>query len=919
MAKEEFPAGFKREELEAWLSVRPVSWSVALAARASLRILPRLSAIAGSRRARSEIILPVFRANQVAFSWFTGEWDNPRYRASVNSATKSADRAYAMANGAVFAADEDYASASQASAAASAAFVAANAVLSADLTRDDPMRNAALNACDVKGESVQPNLGSLFKQTTAQRDLAAALNWDRHFLQDIERSKAEEANQLMEQTLWPPVGEWKLAPDWAMQLLDSLEEILVAQSEEFWQVWTDWYARRLMGAPINHAEERVWTRDVSFRDWDEGPSIANARIAEIIARIDDQKKLANDNSLELAQKPNVRPDQAVEPLENEASAREEQPVENRAESASLSPEHIRDAVDIVMDDPTEDDRLGRLPFAQLLVDKMNKLREQRGSNDFAVHLHARWGAGKTSILKMMKILMERAPRSHQRWVVVDFNAWEHEQRRPPWWPFVEEVRRSILKSMRKRWAYHRYFSLLLRWWWWELTARFWPVAFLLFSLVLLAVSWPLGGASGEAEPLIERLISGFELDDLMSETAANWTPIAAFFSVLTTGFLTFRNFLFGSEKSAQFYEELSSDPLGRVKRFFSTMVKCGGRPVCVFVDDLDRCQAQYVVMLLEGIQTSFRHRDVAYLVAADRQWIRRSFETEYASFIDMRPDRRSALGYDFLEKIFQISAPVPAMAQRKSDYWKNLVDGEVSKRAQRQSKAKAAGAEIAPGRSTNEKPKEESELATDLNRLVRRMLESVFNQALVALVPGAPTARVILDEIEKARRVYRESRKTTGAIDLEAEIEQAKTEIEKDVVVLEWAESAEASKEGENALMEFEDLLPDNPRVMKRMINAYAVRKATLGIERTVLPQAAIARWTVLEQRFPVVADALIHQPETAKHYGTATEKLLFEEIDEGLHSFISDKTVRRIIAGGKGEQLTVERVEILTRASRTG
>jgi hypothetical protein len=86
-------------------------------------------------------------------------------------------------------------------------------------------------------------------------------------------------------------------------------------------------------------------------------------------------------------------------------------------------------------------------------------------------------------------------------------------------------------------------------------------------------------------------------------------------------------------------------------------------PVCIFIDDLDRCRAEYVVELLAGIQTAFRHNRVFYVVAADRGWIRASFEASYDKFAKSVGSVGQPLGYLFLEKIFQLSMPLPGMGK----------------------------------------------------------------------------------------------------------------------------------------------------------------------------------------------------------------------------------------------------------------
>ena len=80
----------------------------------------------------------------------------------------------------------------------------------------------------------------------------------------------------------------------------------------------------------------------------------------------------------------------------------------------------------------------------------------------------------------------------------------------------------------------------------------------------------------------------------------------------------------------------------------------------MIVDDLDRCKSEYVVALLEGIQTLFADEPVAFVIAADRTWLCQSFATAYGAFDPVVGEPGRPLGYLFLEKTFQVSMSDPA-------------------------------------------------------------------------------------------------------------------------------------------------------------------------------------------------------------------------------------------------------------------
>ena len=136
-------------------------------------------------------------------------------------------------------------------------------------------------------------------------------------------------------------------------------------------------------------------------------------------------------------------------------------------------------------------------------------------------------------------------------------------------------------------------------------------------------------------------------------------------------------------------------------------------------------------------------------------------------------------------------------------------------------------------------------------------------------------------------------------------------------VVLELNASRAAEQEVEHSLARFASLLPDNPRVMKRMINAFAMRQAIGFLERNTAPPEVLARWTVLEQRLPALADLLIENSEwTDMIPAEIGEENRAKLPPPPLLPFINSDVVLSIVGKADDNGLTGEIVRTITRGS---
>jgi hypothetical protein len=119
------------------------------------------------------------------------------------------------------------------------------------------------------------------------------------------------------------------------------------------------------------------------------------------------------------------------------------------------------------------------------------------------------------------------------------------------------------------------------------------------------------------------------------------------------------------------------------------------RRIVLYIDDLDRCEPDKVVEVLQAVNMLLSFRLFVVIVAVDARWLSRSLETRYPDFFGVRdyPEREQPNGKndgktmrtagnlaasrqekgvgratteDYLEKIFQIPYWVPAMSAKTS-------------------------------------------------------------------------------------------------------------------------------------------------------------------------------------------------------------------------------------------------------------
>lgn len=502
------------------------------------------------------------------------------------------------------------------------------------------------------------------------------------------------------------------------------------------------------------------------------------------------------------------------------------------------------------------DELGRDAFAEVVAARIQEARDavkkdEKRNGAVMVHLHGRWGIGKSSVLNFLRAKMsdegkvpgDSSRATRENWIVVDFNAWQHQRMPAPWWPLIRAIYKRCAadgsSAIRRRWLW-RHFTL--RW------AQ--PVALFLF---VLAIGIALLTAGGTISDPTEK-----HFDESMKMLSAFLGIVGAMLALLKAPAIL-------SNKAAQDLEELRVNKQDVIKRFFEGIINSVQRPIVVFIDDLDRCASSYVVELLEGVQTLFRGAPVVYVVAADRDWIRKSFEEGYKDFSGAIGQPGRPLGHLFLEKMFQISAGIPRIGDGERErYWRRLLAANEPRARQM--------------------------------HVIRR--EAARNEAMKQ-VQGA----VSMEEINALVKA--------AAEDKQPELAQALSEAGAVHIA-----SSKAEEQLQHRLTAFAELIEPNPRAMKRLVNAFGMNQASLILLQRPVDADALARWTILEMRWPLFAEALAQHPELVERVHSNTD-LGVEGIAKETNALSTHPLVQKVVgAPGANGRLTSEAIRSIVGES---
>ncbi|GAB3889940.1 hypothetical protein GCM10029964_060550 [Kibdelosporangium lantanae] len=490
-------------------------------------------------------------------------------------------------------------------------------------------------------------------------------------------------------------------------------------------------------------------------------------------------------------------------------------------------------VDWSTDAPAQIDLLKRDALAEVLTDRIQETRQRDPQTSFLVHLDGAWGSGKSTLLNLLGKRLTVAG-----YLVVWFDAWQHSRLSPPWWSLLTTVRRDIARDRgwwARRWLYLRETGARAK----RSGAPYMLAVILLFIIagaLGLAVHWGIGTAQQPGE-LIKVAVPA------LTALGVVWTGARVASRIL----------LWESAKGARLFEQSDTNPMTRVAEHFEWLLRNSRKPVVFFIDDLDRCKYEYVIELLESVQTLVRdapriwgniHRfpPAAYfVVAADGAWLRRAYTKQHGD--------TDLTGYQFLDKLFQLTVPMPMLSDAGQRHFLGRLLGLSS--------------------ATSADP-------TQVAETISQIEVSTGDEELIlnTLGAAAPDVREAVSP-DAARAVA----------------------------------AARTRSHAEHTLRKFAPLLSPNPRSTKLFLNAYTILRAVRTLEGITVDIDTLALWTIIRMRWPNISDFLQRNPEAIK--GILEPLWCTELFPPELHATAKLSELRSIASYPQGGPLTAVSIRL--------
>lgn len=317
----------------------------------------------------------------------------------------------------------------------------------------------------------------------------------------------------------------------------------------------------------------------------------------------------------------------------------------------------------ITEDKRPKDALGYKVFANALGDLIS---HESTTTPLTIGICARWGRGKSVLLNYIKDRIDELNGTDKfvDCLCIDFNAWKYTKSEQLWAEFYTKVLEEVESDLNwwNKTKFRRYFFSRNNPKLYNLTLL--SLALTLYSSLILFGFYQL--------PLIVQLVLTTKWFGLISF----WTPIITSLTAILT-IIWKRTRSVPKQIFWKSYLPKFKEALGVQHEIFKSFeIVCdwlrmpGNKRICVFIDDIDRCQPDEILQVIESIKLLLDSENFVFILAMDPKIVRHAIGESY-EFISKRKSEKERLGREYLEKIIQIPFHLPQLTYKELNQLKD--------------------------------------------------------------------------------------------------------------------------------------------------------------------------------------------------------------------------------------------------------
>lgn len=340
----------------------------------------------------------------------------------------------------------------------------------------------------------------------------------------------------------------------------------------------------------------------------------------------------------------------------------------RQEKSSAQQESIADQ--LVSDRPLSRDDQDVLNLTAIADGLSRFIRNTRTEAPLTVAVTGAWGSGKSSLMNLLREDLEA--RSYRP---IWFNAWHHQKGENLLASLVANIRTQGVPSLIARGSFgFRWRLLLLRGW------RHWfkSAAMLLLLIVSAGFIWSIDNPLS-AVPEMVRSLRSLELDSLgLGAIGGLLIPLAALIKALQAFGLNPKSMMHDMTDGMR-RGKLAANPGARyqfAQEFNDVTRALDSRKMVILIDDLDRCQPDHVVEVLETVNYLMTSGRCFVILGMDLDYVEAcvglKFEVlanataQNGSEDNPEVEDRQSFARHYMEKLVNLRVTIPALDDQKS-------------------------------------------------------------------------------------------------------------------------------------------------------------------------------------------------------------------------------------------------------------